>query len=214
MKTHFVHNDTGRPGKREMVSKPIRWFSILSFIVILCATVLPTQHVRALTDLDIFVEQVKNGQADQLRGIYVPGILSASIVQQPTGKEDFVSPWENVVTQFSMASRVGSTGLLAHNYLSGRKFALLEDGQEFYLIYGDGRVAPFVVTEILQYEAVDPASTSSKFVDLKNGSTLTHTELFLKVYDRPGQVVLQTCIDKNNELSWGRLFVIAKPIFD
>ena len=214
MKNHFVNKDIGRPGKREMALKSIRWFSIFSFIVILCMTIIPTGTVHALTDLDMFIEQVKNGQAEELRGIYIPRILAASVVQQPGERNDFVSSWENVVTQFGMASKVESTGLLAHNYLAGKSFALLEDGQEFYLIYGDGRVARFMVSEILEYEALKPASVSSTFVDLKDGSTLTHSELFLKVYDRPGDVILQTCIDKNNNLSWGRLFIIAEPVLD
>jgi hypothetical protein len=197
-----------------MALKPIRWLSFFSFIVILCITIIPTRDVHALTDLDVFVEQVKNGQADQLRGIYIPGILAAPVVQQPSERDDFVSPWQNIVTQFSLASKVGSTGLLAHNYLAGKSFALLTSGQEFYLVYGDGRVAHFTVSEKLQYEALDPASASSKFVDLETGSTLTHSELFLKVYDRPGQVILQTCIEKDGQPSWGRLFIIAEPVLD
>jgi hypothetical protein len=209
-----VNKDTGRPGKREMALKPIRWLSFFSFIVILCITIIPTRDVHALTDLDMFVEQVQNGQADQLRGIYIPGVLAAPVVQQPSERSDFVSSWQNVVTQFNMASKVGSTGLLAHNYLAGKSFALLKGGQDFYLVYGDGRVVQFTVSEVLQYEALEPASASSKFVDLKSGSTLTHSALFLEVYDRPGQVVLQTCIEKDNEPSWGRLFIIAEPVLD
>jgi hypothetical protein len=214
MKNHFVNKDTGRPGKREAVSTSIRWFSILSFIAILCISIIPTRDVHALTELDMFVEQVKNGQADQLRGIYIPGILSAPVVQQPSARDDFVSPRQNIVTQFSMASKVGSTGLLAHNYLAGKSFALLKGGQEFYLVYGDGRVIHFTVLEVLQYEALEPDSASSTFVDLKSGSALTYSALFLEVYNRPGQVILQTCIEKDNEPSWGRLFVIAEPVLD
>jgi len=197
-----------------MVSKTVNWFTILSFILILCIAVIPTGNVRALTDLDVFVEQVKNGQADELRGIYVPGLLAASVVQQPSGRADFVSQWQNVATQFRLASKVGSTGLLAHNYLAGQSFASLENGQELYLIYGDGRVAAFAISEILEYQALEPASTSSKFVDLQNGNTLTHVELFRKVYNRPGQVILQTCISMNDDPSGGRLFVIAKPALE
>lgn len=187
------------------------WLSFISFIVILCITVIPGQEVHALTDLDTFVEYVENGQAGELRALYIPGILAAPIVQQPTGRADFVSPWENVITQFRLASSVGATGLLAHNYLAGQSFALLKPGQEFYLIYGDGQVAGYAVSEVLQYRALESDSTSSDFVDLKDGSTLTHKELFMKVYDRPGQVILQTCISMNDDPSGGRLFIIAEP---
>ena len=194
-----------------MARTSIRWLSIFSFIVVLCTTLIPTGNVRALTDLDAFVEQVENGQPDQLRGIYIPGILAAPVIQQPSGRAGFVSAWQNIVTQFSLASKVGSTGLLAHNYLAGQSFALLETEQEMYLIYGDGRVDAFTVTEILEYEALQPDSTSSAFVDIKSGDMLTYTQLFKEVYDRPGQVILQTCINMNNDPSGGRLFIVAKP---
>lgn len=198
-----------------MASKSINWFSVLTFIVVLCMTVIPAGEAKALTGLDTFVEDVKNGQADELRGIYIPGILAAPVVQQPNGRADFVSSWENVVTQFSLASKVGSTGLLAHNDLAGRNFLLLKTGQEFYLIYGDGQVAAYVISEVLQYQALEPNNISSEFIDLQDtGSTLSARQLFRQIYDKPGQVILQTCITINDDPSGGRLFVIAKPLLD
>jgi hypothetical protein len=98
---------------------------------------------------------------------------------------------QNTITQFGLASQAGSTGLLAHNYLAGESFFLLRENQKFYLIYGDGQVSGFVVTEILRYKALEPASTSSRFVALENNDTLLASELFSKVYDRDGEVVLQ-----------------------
>ena len=181
---------------------------------------LPTREVHALNIdsdnvavpvMDAFVEQVKNGQAGELRGIYIPQMLAARVVQQPSGMDGFVSSWENVVTQFGMASRVGSTGLLAHNYLAGKKFSMMKEGQKFFLVYGDGQVSSFRISEILQFQALEPYSTESAFIDLKNESTLTAAELFMKVYGRPGQLVLQTCIAADGNDSWGRLFVIAEP---
>lgn len=195
-----------------MVSKPVNW--LFSFIVILCLTMIPARDVRALTDLDVFADHVKNGQAGELRGIYIPGILAARVVQQPSGRPDFVSSWKNIATQFSLASKVGSTGLLAHNYLAGQSFTLLAIGQEFYLIYGDGEIAAYTVSDVLEYQALESGSLTSEFVDLEDGSILTHEELFMKVYDRPGQVILQTCITVNDDASGGRLFVIAKPTLD
>jgi len=203
-----------------MTLKFARSIFILSLIAILAVTVLPARNVRALSNdsadvvlprMDSFVAQIKDGEADELRGIYVPEILAAHIVQQPSGMEAFVSPVENVATQFRLASKVGSTGLLAHNYLAGKNFAMLKEGQEFFLIYGDGKVSAFTVSEILQYQALEPYSTSGSFVDLENDDLLTTAELFTKIYSRPGQVVLQTCIEANGNQSWGRLFVIAEP---
>jgi hypothetical protein len=79
------------------------------------------------------------------------------------------------------------------------------------LVYGDGRVAAFLIKEILRYQALEPESSYSRFVDLENNNILTTTELFTRVYNRPGKVILQTCISRENNLSWGRLFIIAEP---
>ena len=204
-----------------MTFNRIRIVLLLNFILILCSTLLPTANAYALVDdpsnvalpsLERFVVQLKNGQAEELRGVYISGVLTAGVVGQPVGMDDFVSPWGNTLTQFNLASRLGSTGLLAHNNLAGKTFTSLQTGQEIYLVYGDGHVSTFVVSEILRYQASDPDSTSSSFIDLEEGGLLSASELFVKVYNRPGQLILQTCIAAGDILSWGRLFVIAKPI--
>jgi len=203
-----------------MALKSIRSILTLSFTLILFSALIPTGSVQALSShfrtsrlplMDTFISQIKNGQADELRGVYIPEILAARVVQQPMGKNEFISPRQGIATQFGLASQLGSTGLLAHNYLAGESFSLLEEGQKFYLIYGNGRTSVFVVTEILNYRALKPTSTSSDFVDLENGGLMIASELFSKIYDRPGQVIFQTCISVEGNRAWGRLFVIAKP---
>lgn len=203
-----------------MALKSVRSFLTISILLTLLAVVSPTDRVHAKSDgangpslpsLVEFARQVGNGQTDDLRGVYIEGILAASIVQQPVGMDDFVSPWQNIVTQFGMASRFGSTGLLAHNYLAGETFALLREGHEIHLVFGDGRVDTYIVSEILRYQALVPESTSSAFLDLENPGTLTYADLFARIYNRPGWVIFQTCIQAGEDLSWGRLFVIAEP---
>lgn len=205
-----------------MVLKSIRSILTVSFVLILFTVLIPMGNVQALSShlstdslplLDRFVGQGKNGEMDDLRSIYIPGILVAPILQQPRGQGEFVSPRQNVVTQFGLASKFGSAGLLAHNYLAGESFAHLEKGQKFYLVHKDGQTSAFMVTEIWRYQALEPANTSSDFMNLGDGAILTASELFLKVYNRPGQVILQTCISVDEDLSWGRLFVIAEPYF-
>jgi hypothetical protein len=210
----------GALGKTWMALKFLRLVPALGLIFLLFTTLIPMGSVQALNDqfdgkslplLDEFVSQVTNGQAGELRGIYIPDILAARVVQQPANYNGFVSPRQNTLTQFSLASQFGSTGLLAHNYLSGESFFLLKENQKFYLIYGDGRVSVFVVTEIMRYQALEPMNPSSKFVELGNDDTVTASELFSKVYNRKGEVVFQTCIEADENLMWGRLFVIAEP---
>jgi hypothetical protein len=204
-----------------MALKSIR--SLLANIFLfftLSATLIPSYGVQALSSdshtsnlplLNVFISQVKNGQSDQLRGVYIPEILAAPVVQQPAGNTGFVSPRQNILTQFGLASQFGSTGLLAHNSLTGASFSQLEADQKIYLIYGDGQISTFVVAKILRYQALEPNNTSSKFIDLNTNESLKASEVFSKVYDRQGHVIFQTCISSGNELSWGRLFVIAEP---
>src|SRR5688572_15833156 len=113
------------PGNMDMALKSLRSILVVSFIVLLLGMLLPAETVRAfsaspqlgdLPDLLRFVEQVKNGQAGELRGLYVPELFAIPVVQQPVGDHEFISPRHNILTQFSLASRFGSTGLLAHNY--------------------------------------------------------------------------------------------------
>jgi hypothetical protein len=203
-----------------MARTSIRLFLTFAFLITLFSFILPLGKVQALTgpfdqaglpSLENFTMQVSSGQAGQLRGIYIPGILAARVVQQPTGMDDFVSPWQNVITQFGLASRLGSTGLLAHNYLAGAAFGLLQEGQEIDLIDGSGRKSTFTVTEILRYQALDSDNTATRLLDLENQTSITSAELFNKVYSQPGQVIFQTCIKKDGDPSWGRLFVVASP---
>jgi hypothetical protein len=203
-----------------MALKFTRSILVVSFILVLVTTLIPIGNVKALnsqfhasnlTLLNLFVSQVTNGQADELRGVYVPGIFAARVIQQPDGNDEFVSSRQNILTQFELASQFGATGLLAHNDLAGERFFLLNKGRIFYLVYGDGQIAAFIVTEILRYQALEPNNTSSKFMNLENYDLLTAPELFSKVYTRSRQVIFQTCIAEGENLSWGRLFVNAEP---
>ncbi len=198
-----------------MVHRSTRTRIFLSLLVALLLTSFPAK-VEATTGVDLppleeFVESLQNGEADELRGIYVPDVLASAIVPQPEGDEGFVSTSENTLTQFGLASQYGSTGLLAHNYLAGRFFSLIKTGQMYYLVYGDGRTETFIVTDILRYQALDPDNLHSPFRDLETGRLFSATKLFLKVYAQPGHVILQTCINANGNPSWGRLFVVAEP---
>jgi hypothetical protein len=114
-------------------------------------------------------------------------------------------------TQFRMAAQYGTVGLLAHNHLSGRHFSQLQTGQEVRLVYGDGRIETFVVTEVLRYQALQPTSPYSSFRNLDKEETLSAEGMFKRVYFGDGQVTFQTCIEFGGDLSWGRLFVIAVP---
>lgn len=158
-----------------------------------------------------FSKSVQNNKANDLRGVYVPGVLALPVVQQPSNNASYVSNRDGEATQFRMASQFGNIGLLAHNHLSGRFFSQLAVGQEVRLVYGDGKVETFIVAEVLKYQALQPNSPYSEFRSLDDNKTLTAEQMFKRVYFGDRHVTFQTCIEKDGSLSWGRLFVIAIP---
>jgi hypothetical protein len=161
-----------------------------------------------------FVHQVKNNDQRSLVGVYVSGVMALPVVQQPAGQPSFVSSDPDSLTQFSMASEHGSTGILAHNTLSGALFSYLQPHQKITLVYGDGSLAEYSVDSVEKYQAFSPTSPFSDFMDLRTpGTLITSTELFERIYHtQTPQLVFQTCIAEGFEASWGRLFIIAHPI--
>jgi hypothetical protein len=170
-----------------------------------------TADVEALPDFSEFSNSVQNGRADHVRGVYVPNLLALPVVQQPYGSPGFVSREYDEATQFRMASSYGNIGLLAHNYLSGKSFFELKVGNEVRVVHGDGKVEVFIVSEVLQYQALQPNSPYSSFRNLAKDEVLSAESMFKRVYFGDRHVTFQTCIEKDGDLSWGRLFVIAIP---
>lgn len=167
-----------------------------------------SQAVPRPIDLQVPVE---SADADVLRRVYVQGVLDLPIVQQPTGKPYYVSNRSGEATQFSMVSQYGNIGLLAHNTLSGKHFSDLSIGQDVHLTYQGGRVEIFVIRQILRFQALDPESVSSSFRNVDRNEILSAGEMFNRVYVGSRRLVLQTCIEAEGNVSWGRLFVVALP---
>lgn len=186
----------------------------LSFFVALIIGfgVLPTTPVQAAASansIETFVASLKKTDSTQLTGVFVNNVMAVKVVQQSSAA--YVSSSSGTVTQFGMASQYGSIGLLAHNYLSGASFSKLSSGTEIILVLGDGSTKKYQVTAIKKYQALSPTDPYSDFVNLDNpDATLTSTDVFNETYGSGG-LVLQTCISKNGNSSWGRLFVIASP---
>lgn len=158
-------------------------------------------------------DSTENRESDVLLELSIDGFKSLPIVQQPRGNSNFVSSLQNYVTEFQTAANYGTVGLLAHNYLAGRHFFQILPGQEITLVYSGLRTERFVVTEIQRYQALEPESPSSDFIDLKTGKYLTTSQLFKKIYKEPsGYLILQTCISVPDSPSWGRLFILAEPV--
>ncbi len=175
------------------------------------AAVEPNTYVP---QLDSFVASVENGQPNEVVGVYVPGLFALPVLQQPLNQPGFVAVIDNTVTQFAATEWYGTIGLLAHNFLGGRYFYELAQNQAVIIVYGDGHQQDYRVTDIQSYQALNPESTFSNFVNLNDP---THTlisanDLFNRVYTTANQVVFQTCINANGDPSWGRIFITATKI--
>lgn len=164
-----------------------------------------------LPSLADFSNQLRTGNPDQVVGVYVESIMAFPVVSQPGDQPGYVSTVADVITRFAMAESYGSLGFLAHNYLAGAVFDELQTGNLVHVIYGDGHAALYEVRVIRRFQALDPLSLYSDFIDEENGIRLSVTDLFFQTYGVPGQLILQTCIAAGGSDSWGRLFVIATP---
>ena len=171
-----------------------------------------TGNAPALPHLSSFITNISNSNAGELRGIYIPGVMAFPVIQQPGDNAGFVSTEADSVTQFGMVNQFGNIGLLAHNNLAGINFFSLTQGQLVYLVYGNGEISTFIITEVLHYQAYEPYNVYTYFRDLDSGLEYSAEDVFRKVYMGERHVTLQTCIAENGVGSWGRLFVIAIPL--
>ena len=173
---------------------------------------IPVTQGAAASNLKNFIDSLPKQSANVLIGIYIQGVLALPVVQQPSGNYDYVSTAGSDLTQYSAASQNGTVGILAHNYLSGQLFFNIQNNQQIVLVYGDGRIVPFKVSEIDRFQALEPENSFSDFIDLNDPlhSIEPFTQVFSRFYSQPGLLVFQTCITQDGNPSWGRLFIVAK----
>lgn len=171
-----------------------------------------TEFSATTPGLQDFVQTVTNGRAGEVVGIYVPGVLALPVGQQPKGNAGFVTREKDAATQFDLAGRYGTVGILAHNDLAGAQFSNIQLDQYAIVIYGDGELAYYLVSDVEQYQALSPTSTYSDFIN-QDGSNerLSANQLFKRVYGPGERLVFQTCIEAQGNPSWGRMFIIAEP---
>ncbi|MDD5369991.1 MAG: sortase [Anaerolineaceae bacterium] len=164
------------------------------------------------TNLSAFIDSVKNGEHLTPVGIYADYSFAYPIVQQPNIDSVYVSTKPGVVTQFGMAARNGVIGLLAHNTLAGAQFTNLSLNQRVLVVYGDGTLRAYTIQSVRHFQALNSTNPYSDFVDQENpGRTLTSAQLFNEMYGSEETLVFQTCIQKDGNPSWGRLFILATP---
>jgi hypothetical protein len=151
-----------------------------------------------------------NSSSSQLARVSAGNLFDLPVVQQPSGNSGYVSTMSDTFTQFGMASNYGSIGVLAHNYLAGKYLNSLSVGDVITVTFTDGSIKDYTVSDVKIYQALSPESMYSNFVDVNNTSkVLSSSNMFLSTFGLKGALVLQTCVTKNGNSSWGRIFVIA-----
>jgi len=195
------------------ISWKYKFLSIFTALAILFG-ILPTSSASASStqiSLDEFKSAIRTTDATKLVGVFVDEVMALRVVQQSSASH--VTSLLNAVSQFGQANQFGSIGLLAHNYLSGAHFSKLSPGTKISLVYGDGSSKEYSVTTIKQYQALSPNDPYSNFINLDEPDLLiSSTNLINNMYGTNGSLVLQTCISKDGNLNWGRLFIIATPV--
>ena len=197
-------------------SRLLFFISVFGLVLIasFATTIFPVRAAGADSPIPAFIsfiDSIKNGQANVIRGVYSPDLFALKVVQQPSNDASYVSPWKDLVTEFKAAHDAGNIGLLAHNDMAGQDFPALKTGQEVRVVFGDGKIEYYKVTKILRYQALQPKSMVSDFIDLDSGEQLTWSKVFKIAYEGSHHLTFQTCIYKDGEKAWGRLFVIATP---
>jgi hypothetical protein len=160
--------------------------------------------------LAAFAESVKDeSRTGLITGVFAPGAFAAPVIQQPYNNPIYVSRQPGEVTQFRTAQRAGSIGLLAHNYLLGRDFFQLEVGSRLHIVYASGRIKAYQVYAIKDYQALSLYT----FRELGAQNSIGQYPLFEEIYRAENdRLVLQTCIERGGNLSWGRRFILARPV--
>ena len=159
-----------------------------------------------------FLKFVIDGNSGVIRGIFAEDRFALNVIQQPSGQPGFVSSIDEVVTEFEMSRDYGVTGLMAHNYLAGEYFLNLQEGDIVQIIFGDGKIKRYAISDIQRFQALQPNSPRSQFLDLATSEQISATQLFKRVYMGDHHLTLQTCIQEGSVDTWGRMFVIAEQI--
>lgn len=123
--------------------------------------------------------------------LFCSTIVGGDIPNEP-GKVSYINNGLNVI--------------LAHNHLDGRHFSEMEVG-DMIRVYDNGWTE-YKVTEIIAAQAETPESDQTRlFID---GRWMTPTETYQRIFWGYNTITLMTCIEKDGNWSWGRLFVTGE----
>lgn len=159
--------------------------------------------------LEDFASRVVSGDANRITGVYVPDFGGFYVIQQSSSNSGSVSPVNGVLTQFMRPASNRVIGLLAHNYASGFWFNKFPDESLIHVFFGDGRMETYQLRDKFRFEAVNSNSMESDFIDLDSGTKYSALQVYEEMYAGEPHLTLQTCIQNQDELNWGRMFLLA-----
>jgi hypothetical protein len=148
------------------------------------------------------------------------------VIGQPKNDVNYVSADPQEITEFEQPRQQTKNfnWLLVHNYNpAGKEISKLKQGDNVWILTPSGE-EKYQVIKKEEYQALSPTSNTADFVDLnKESSTFNQRITTADLYGRMTQkslqargdqeiAILQTCIEANGELSWGRLFVEVKEV--
>lgn len=116
------------------------------------------------------------------------------------------------MTQYLRPASGRVIGLLAHNFASGQWFERFKTGSLMYVVFGDGRQEIYRLTKKERFQALNGNSPTSDFIDLASGVTHSASQVYEEMYTGKPHLTLQTCIQQENDLNWGRLFLLAELV--
>jgi len=165
-------------------------------------------------ELEDFRRSLPSSETNRIAGVFVKGKLALRVLEQPEGQPGFVTSETDAVSHFRLAQSYGTIGLIAHNTLAGEGFSNVAIGDRIVVFTEAGDRSVFAVSQIRRVRALSPWSAASAFQDLDSaGDILSAQSLFNQVYGGRSALVLQTCISQGDSSVWGRLFILARPVF-
>jgi hypothetical protein len=90
---------------------------------------------------------------------------------------------------------------VAHNDLAGQYFG---GGAE--IEYSNGVVNEYHMIETVILQAVDPRNPNTDYI--RDGKVYTAADVYAQLY--AGNVVFQTCVERDGDMAWGRKLIIMR----
>jgi hypothetical protein len=116
-----------------------------------------------------------------------------------------IPTYRGSVSQFDVPALV----FIAHNSQDGIYFDSIQVGNVIHYYDGNEWVG-YRVRELRAMQATEPDSMRTELI--WNGDALTPEQIHQQIFNVPGTMILFTCISKDGNFRWGRLFVIADRI--